>query len=73
LSKRKHAIEKARELARGGKSVANFPIDTNSRKGRVYTETDTDGESVSVPARGRAEKEDDDEYDDRPAKRRRGL
>lgn len=73
LSKRKQAIDKARELARQGKSLANYPIGPNDRKGRTHAETDTDGESINIPIRGRADKDDDSDYEDRPTKRRRGL
>lgn len=73
LSKRKQAIEKARDLARQGKSLSNFPIGPNDHIGRAQVETDTDGESVTIPTRGRTMKDDDSDYEDRPTKRRRNL
>lgn len=74
LSKRKQAIERARELVRNGKDISQYPIDVNSKE-NVYAEEDTDGEGGGFFKGGRkkAVADDDDEYDDRPHKRRKGL
>ncbi|KAG8751301.1 hypothetical protein FRC14_007998 [Serendipita sp. 396] len=83
LSKRKQAIDRARELVKNGKDISRLIIDVN-RKDKT-SEADTDegeGDDPSSPLRApgtrtrvRGTKEtldDDEEYDDRPPKRRRG-
>lgn len=76
LSKRKQAIDRARELARNGKDISRVHIDVNRNLKALETDTD-DAEGEEGARRNRlrgvkTEEGDDAEYDDRPHKRRRG-
>jgi hypothetical protein len=87
LSKRKLAIERARDIVKRGGSIAEWPIEVNGRGGGggqvlpgvldamgmpVKEEDESDGDEIARRTRAKREEDDDAEYGERPSKRRRG-
>lgn len=85
LSKRKVAIDRARDVVRRGGTIAEWPIEVNGRGGGSHAVVGLDGLTVGVKeedesedgdglrkTRAKREEDDDAEYGERPSKRRRG-
>jgi len=87
LSKRKLAIERARDIVKRGGSIAEWPIQVNGRGGGggpalpgaldamgmpIKEEDESDGDEIARRTRAKREEDDDAEYGERPSKRRRG-